>query len=261
MNANRRPLYMLLGLASLLLLEARSAEAQRREGDEGLSKLEIRIKRPTKFGEQVLSRGAYRLGFNEGQLIVFDARTMVLAARLDVKESELPKAVTKPSAKVVETKKSTEIRVRYRDRSYLAEGVAASKKEARPARVDLAAAKGAVGITGGIPDEQSDREFVERALPRLEKDIAHCADQAQKQRWSTDHPRFKRCVCPLTDKWRLPQPKKDLRVHRVLAKGQSGYSITVTPAGKVADCRVWSGSKPPKDEKSSGQPEAQAKER
>ncbi|MEM6730019.1 MAG: hypothetical protein AAF658_00600 [Myxococcota bacterium] len=239
-----------LGVSLTFLFDAR---AQRREGGDDLASLEIELKSAARFGDTRIPRGRYRLSFANEKLVLYQARTMVEAAQLDVEEKALPRVAPRAKAHVSKKRSKVEIRVRYRDREYVARGSVAEEKTPAGPTVDLASRKGAFGVTGGIPDAKSELELVAGALARYEKDVKHCADQAQKNRWTTDHPRFRRCVCPLTGKWRLPKVEKAIRVHRMLAKKRSGYSITVTDAGKVADCRVWIGPKPPSDEKTTAQ--------
>ncbi|MEO1481831.1 MAG: hypothetical protein AAFU77_06975 [Myxococcota bacterium] len=225
------------------------AEAQRREGDTGTSSLEITLKRPTAFADVKVAAGTYRLSVSGDGIVFSEARTMISRATVAAVATQLDKAVPKASVRVKQGRKTVEIRVRYRDREYVITGRPTAAERAKGPSVDLRGAKSGFGVTGGIPDKQSDEELVTNALNRYEKDVKHCGDAAHKQHWTTDHPRFRRCVCPLTAKWRLPKVTKDLRLHRVLAKRKSGYSITVTAAGKVADCRVWTGAEPPEDEK------------
>lgn len=234
---------------AVLLIPSADASAQRRDGGGDLATLEITLKRATKFADTTVAPGSYRVSLGNGILTLTQSRSMVAAARMPVEESTLEQAVDEASAEVKRKRKAVEIRVRYRDRAYVARGTEVEREVPRGPSVDLASRKSALGITGGIPDAKTDLELIAQSLTRYEKDVKHCADQAHKQRWTTDHPRFRRCVCPLTKKWRMPKVEKATRVHRILAKRRSGYSITVTDGGKVADCRVWTGSKPPADEK------------
>lgn len=237
-------------VVGICLLAARPADAQRRDGGGGeLAKLEITLEQATQFAGTTVSPGRYRLSLDGGTLTLLQAKTMVTAARVALEEATLDDPVAGATAKVSVSRENVAIRVRFRDREYVARGQRVEQKRPRGPSVDLASRKNVVGITGGIPAEKTDGELIAQSLSRYEKDIAHCADQAHKQRWTTDHPRFRRCVCPLTQKWRMPKVEKATRVHRPLAKRRSGYSITVTDAGKVADCRVWIGSKPPGDER------------
>ncbi len=242
-------LSMLLVWVVCVLMPGESAAQRRDGGGGGRAKLEITLEHPTRFATTTVLPGRYRLSLDGTTLTLLQARTMVTAARVPLEESVLEETVAEATATVSVSRRDVAIRVKVRDREYVARGERVAGENPRGPSVDLASRKNVVGITGGIPTEKTERELIAQSLSRYEKDIAHCADQAHKQRWTTDHPRFRRCVCPLTTKWRMPKVEKATRVHRPLAKRRSGYSITVTEAGKVADCRAWIGAKPPADEK------------
>ena len=98
-----------------------------------------------------------------------------------------------------------------------------------------------------VPGEtQTELGQVQNALQRYIKSVEECGKQAKKAHWETDDRRFVSCVCPLTDKWRLPKVGSDLRVHQPLPE-KTGFSITVTATGRVKDCRVWVGARSPED--------------
>ncbi|MEM6531268.1 MAG: hypothetical protein AAF654_01525 [Myxococcota bacterium] len=242
-------------VALIAFLVAAPAIAQRRDGGGASSSLEIQLKRSTAFGDTVLAAGTFRLSLSGDRIVFSEARTMLTQGTVPAVATQLAQAVDKATVQIKQDPKRVEIRLRYRDREYTVVG-RPTELAKKGTQVDLRASKAGFGVTGGIPERQTDEQLVVQALNRYEKDIRHCGDAAHKQHWTTDHPRFRRCVCPLTGKWRLPKVSKDLRVHRPLAKRKSGYSITVTAAGKVADCRVWIGSKPPADEKRPASEEA-----
>lgn len=132
------------------------------------------------------------------------------------------------------------------------EGAAATvevKNEATPpvGAIELGE-KQAQPVAAGAPVETSEQTLVEQALKRYERAIVPCIDQQHRAQWPTDHEAFTKCVCPHVVKWRLPKTTVELRQHRPLAKGKSGYSFSLDASGRPQFCRVWAGAAPPDDD-------------
>lgn len=223
-----------------------SAIAQRREGTATGRQLELTVKDPLRFGDSVLSPGRYRVAVTSSGLAFTDPQTMVTVATLPAQEQTSEQVVTPATIELKESGKGVVVVVRYMQQVYTARGAKTKLTVRAQPKIQLAAKHEAV-LQGGIPEAKSELALVQQALKRYVKSVKHCADKAHRSRWRTDDDRFYRCICPLAGKWRLPKVSAPLRVHSPLAKGRSGFSLTVMSTGKAADCRVWVGPKPPTD--------------
>src|SRR5688572_30756667 len=234
----------LLGVGASLALGV-PAQAQRR-GDSGAAgHLEIVFESPVKLGDVVLSAKRYRLSVSKRGVSFIHPTTMVAEATLPAQESQAKTVAPKPVAKL-ELNKAGEVvlTVHTGDRLYTLKGVPATAP-ASQGQVELASSQQA-NLGDVLPQAESTLELIQESLAkRWVKDVKHCADMAHRSRWVTDDKRFIACVCPIADRWRLPAAEPTLRVHHALAKGKSGLSLTVDGKGKVSNCRVWVGAKPP----------------
>lgn len=249
---------LLLGAAALWLAPAASV-AQRREGSTSDARLELALPAAVRFGEQVLPARLYRLSLAEGKLSFTDANTMVTAATVAVVESAGSDWVSPAKVELKKKGAAIEVIVRSGDRIYVASGAPADGGGAGAQSYEVQLAKNATALDlGAAPEQQSDRQLVARALERYGADVKRCAEKAQKSAWTTDDPRFVKCVCPLAKKWRMPKLSAELLMHHELAKGRAGMSFTVSADGKVKSCRVWVGASPPAEESAAPAAPAQA---
>jgi hypothetical protein len=233
----------LLVLGALLAL-SQMAEAQRREGRAAEVDLVIRLSRPVRFGEVTVAPGRYQVSVGNGMLTLAVADSMVIVASIPAQTSTASKSVSPPKASVSERRESVQITVASRTDRFTVTGVRLRGAAAEESPVEYAPKAESV-VTAETPQATADVTLVDEALKRYLPSVVPCGKLAHKSRWQTDDPRFVRCVCPLTEKWRLPKVKAALRLHRVLAAGRAGFSITVTPEGQVQDCRVWAGVRSP----------------
>lgn len=222
---------------------ATPVRAQRRDGGARTPVLEVSLPTAVQFGTSSVAARRYRLTLGEQGFALADPQTMILVVTVPVTQSAATTTIEGPQVKVTESGNEVRIVLQHEDRLYTAVGQKVALS--RDTSLVKFAGKQETALVGGIPEPQSEQALIEGALERYERSLAGCADRAHRARWTTDHPQFFKCVCPQTEKWRLPKPKQELRVHRPLAKGKSGYSLSVTPAGKVTKCRVWAGASPP----------------
>jgi hypothetical protein len=237
-------------IASLaVIVAATTAHAQRRGGGSANTVLEVTLKSAVKFGDIVVPASRYRISVSVRGLSFAHPTTMVAVATVPATETASAETVQKPTVEVVEKgADEVQIIVRSLDRVVVAKGVKTTVERKRR-DVELVSRHQA-DLGAVVPEQKTEVELIHHALSkRYIRDVKHCADKAHRSRWQTDDKRFWNCVCPLADRWRLPKVSADVRVHEPLAKGKSGISITVTPDGKVKDCRVWVGAEPPADER------------
>lgn len=238
------------GLLTVTLLVLAASDAVARRGRDGSRQtiLQITLKKPAKFGDVIVPARTYRVSIDGESLSLTDPRTMMVQATVPVQATQASAVVATPSAVVSHKAGRVRIIVKHLDHVYIATGVeAAHVPKAASPEVGLSAMKQSAVVLE-TSSEPTELALIRRALKRYMKVIMPCADRAHRARWKSDDPRFERCVCPWTDKWRLPRVQKELRVHHPLAKGKSGLSFTVTPKGRALNCRVWIGPKPPADE-------------
>ena len=235
----RRPILGgLVGVAVVL------AGGTPRDSSRDLAVLTIDLPVAATLGGAVVTRGRYRLTIGEQALVLTDPETMQVVATIPYHEEEVGTAAEKPAARVAVDGTTLTIVVTHLDRVYTARGSVGEVRPPRASAVQLAAKK--ERTPSNLPQTSSKEEDpLDRALRRYWPQLRHCTDRAQKRRWTTDHPLFHRCVCPLTQSWRLPKSEKVRRVHRFLLEGRFGVSLTVAPRGRVVACRVWAGREPP----------------
>lgn len=240
-------LAVILGLGGPVMAQRRGAKAETKA-------LEVELRSAARFGEVVVPAGRYRISVSKRGLSLAHPTTMVPVATLSAVSSDGAVTVNPATVEVVETPDGIiKLIVKLRERIYVAGGI---KTEApkKKRQVELASREGP-RIGDISPETKTEQELIHHALAsRYIKDVKHCADKAHRARWQTDDRRFWNCVCPLAERWRMPKVAEDLRVHFPLAKGKSGFSLTVTAKGRVKDCRVWVGAKPPVDETESEEP-------
>ena len=230
-------------LGVLLLLSASLATAQRREGKVETRVLRLSLEQPVRFGNVVVPAHTYRAMLGADGLALVDPETMVLVATVPVAMTDDPEPRAEPLVQVYRSGARVEIVVHLGTQVARAQGVVAPPAEGAP-DVTLAG-KAETTVVADLPEQESERALVDRAVQRYFSGIKHCADKAHRNHWTTDDPRFVSCVCPLLEKWRLPKVKAPLRVDHPLVKGRSGFSFTATPGGRPAGCRVWVGAAPP----------------
>jgi len=231
-------------VAAAITMVVAPAQAQRREGRQSTSVLEVRLPVCVKFGKLAIPARSYRVTLGAGVFALADPQTMVVIATVPVTEAETAKAVEQPRIEIEHVGSRVDIVMLAGDRIYRATGVAAEGESPEPSPVVLAGKQERV-VEGGGPEQRTATQLVARATKRYMSGIKHCVDKAHRSRWGTDDHRFVKCVCPIVLRWKMPPINAPLLMHWPLAKGRHGFSFHVTPAGKVTSCRVWAGSKPP----------------
>lgn len=235
---------VLVGLSAVLWTSAAAAK-RRAPGAEAQGSLVITLKKPARFGDVRVASGRYRLTLAKGQLVLADPKSMRVLGRLPTQRRQA-EAVVSPAR--VERRCSGErvtLRLHHLNRLYIAAGKRDRATAPAKSLVDLAK-KQEKQVKGAIPKPKTAAELVARALARYETSLEHCIARAHRNRWKSDDPALKRCICPLVRDWRLPKTQPPVRLHRHLARGTLGYSLTAGPAGHANNCRVWVGPKPPK---------------
>ncbi len=236
-------LWWILTLAFVLPV---TSHAQRRDGGKAAKVLVVTLSEAAEFGKQLVYAGAYKVIFNEGILVLRNPKSLSKEIRLRGKttRSEMPQ--DNPTATTAIRKNTLEIVYRSGNMIYTTKGKV--KPKALPTEDSLALSKSeerTVGSTGGISVEQNDRDNAAVALKRYVGGVEHCADQGRKSRWKTDDARFEACVCPITKKWRMPKLETQVWVHHRFGKKRFGFSIEVSPKGRIKGCRVWAGTRAP----------------
>ncbi len=237
--------FTLVYLLTCMMLIPTISTAGPREGGKTGKTLVIKLKYAYRFGDVIVKRGRYKVKAKKCCLTLLSPTSMVTKAQLSVVETKLPQPVGQATVFVKQNEEGVEIILRHLERKMVATGVRCSKDELVRKSVTLVSRE--TKIEGADAAEFTDKDAIDQALTRYLKSVSHCADMAHRNRWKSDDPRFQKCVCPMTSRWRMPKVKADRRVHPFLAKGKSGFSITVTPEGRVKDCKVWLGAKAPTD--------------
>lgn len=232
----------LLAPASTSMAQRRGAEATPHRGNS----LRLKLKWSATFGAVRLRRGTYRLTTSKAGLTLTNPRTMVSAGTIAATVEETTEG-SKTAVRVIAAGEKITIIVNTGNRRFTAVGAkAAPPREGQ--RVVLARQK-QVNLDGLLPQEKTVRQSIHEAIDQSYiRAVKRCADLAQKSHWRTDDKRYWNCLCPNTSKWLFAKPKVDMRIHHHIAPATYGFSLTVTPKGKVKDCRVWVGAKPPADE-------------
>jgi hypothetical protein len=247
-NHRKTRLQLLLLFTCTWACGAPAAFAQQRGADAKSAALEVKFVSPVQFGAVVVAPGLYRVTISNRGLGLVHPTTMVPVATLPVEES-LGSGDINPAQAILLVKAGgvIELVVKSRTRVYTAKGTQAGAEAQANDRVELASRDGAQ-IGAILPEQKTELDLIHESLTRrYAREVRHCNEQAERAHWKTDDRRFWNCVCPLTQRWRLPLVKKDLRVHYPLAKGKTGLSLTITAKGRVKDCRVWVGDKPPQE--------------
>lgn len=238
-------------LAALALtLVAATAAGQRREGGVALVPLIVQLSAPVRFEDRVVPAGRYRLSLSKTGITFILDRSMVVVATLEARHRALEKPVRSPRVELREQGSRVVLVVTVLADRYIALGTRESGAAAG-ASPAVYASKPEVNLDAYLPVGTPDEALVDEALERYRSSVLHCGDKAHKNRWRTDDLRFSACVCPIAQKWRLPKVTAPLRLHRVLAPGRAGFSISVMPDGRAQNCRVWIGGASPEiaDEK------------
>jgi len=244
----KRAVFALLALALLAVMVAALAPAltwaQRREGN-AASALAVTLPSAVRFGAVALPAGSYRLYITDAGLAFADPRTMVTVATVAVERLANDTPTAQSTLELREQGKEVRLRVLTASEVLTALG---ERLERMPNAVGVEYATKAEAALGAhkIVDPD-DVVLVDAVLRRYLVSIQDCADSAHRGRWSTDDPRFQKCVCPIAEKWRLPRVHAELRLHRHIDKGHAGVSLTVLPDGRVQNCRVYMGPKSPEE--------------
>lgn len=236
------------GYCGLLLagsvISVTTLHAQPRDSSRDTTPLTVTIPFATRFGETVVAPRRYRVTLDANGLALVDPDSMLLVAVVPVEQSTAADSVAAPEVSIAVHGSELTITLRHLDQVYHAHGAQAELVTDRAPQVELAG-KSETLVADAAPETTTERDLIDRALVRYLGDVKHCADKAHRARWQTDDPKFVRCLCPMTEKWRLPRLEHAIRVHRPLTRGRHGFSITVSPEGRATECRVWAGVEPP----------------
>jgi hypothetical protein len=236
----------LLGMATAPVLPA---WAQRREGA-AASALVVQLPMAVRFGDASVPAGRYRVSISDSSLVLLTEGGMVAVAAIPCRVSTTPKVVSPARIQLVERGNSVQLTLSSQNERYTATGTRIAAAADAP-QIEYAK-KSEPTLQAPVPPPTEDEAIATSAVDRLMGGVTHCGEMAHKSRWQTGDPRFVQCVCPITTKWRLPRIDGDVRLHRVLAPGRAGFSITVTADGRARDCAVWVGPLPPEQKRGSG---------
>ncbi len=194
--------------------------------------------------------GMYKVIREQQFLVVVEAKTMVVKAKVRAQEKDSGQYHTRPRLGFSVLKKQSKGVLDFfvQDRVYTA-FVSVDEHAQKPgsSTVVLEQKKKESKVH---ERESAETEVmqIQKTLKKYGQSVVQCADRAMSVRWETDDPRFKTCVCPIVQKWKLPKITQPKRVHHFLVKKRWGFSFTLSKNGQAEKCRVWAGSKPPKDE-------------
>lgn len=243
---------LVLGLASMPGVGR--AQARRGAADGSLVPLFVDLPVAVRFDQTVLAPQRYRIIVAQDGVAFADPLTMVVATLVPITPLELEDVPVHDRVELTVHDTQVEIVVHRGVWQYSLSGMVTAPP---PPESDVALGTKTERVVQA-PLPLTEKQLVERAMHRYLEGLQGCADSAQKNRWETDDPRFVQCVCPLLQTWRLPKVSQAVRLHQPLAPGQSGFSFTATPEGRVAQCRVWMGPKPPANETTAAPPTAPA---
>ena len=229
---------------SLSFLDRPLAKAQRREASDGPEKLELELASNLRFGKTIVSAGKYFLQINETTFDLINPQTMLIEATVPTNKEPLKEFQVKSSIEITIKKNAAMITVLHAHNKYVTAGIITKEKKGRTPDVEQGE-KSEKEIKQEIK-RHTDKELVREVFTRYIDVVEPCISRARKSRWKTDDPQFIQCLCPLTEKWRLPKVKKALWVHQQIPKKRFGFSLYVNKRGKAQKCRVWAGWKPPK---------------
>jgi len=219
------------------------ANAQRRESSERPEQLKIELASNLRFGKVIVSAGKYLLNINDRTFDLIHPNTMLIEASIPTNREKLKQFQEKSSLTIKAQGNTALITVLHTNYKYQTAGIITKEKKEIVPDVPQGE-KSEKEIKQNIK-RHTDQELVKEVFVRYLDVVEPCITRARKARWKTDEPQFVQCLCPLTEKWRLPKVKKNLWVHQQIPKKRFGFSIFVNKQGKAAKCRVWAGWKPP----------------
>jgi len=220
------------------------ANAQRRESSKQPDSIKIELTSNLRFGKVIVSAGNYLLNINNQKIDLIAPDTMLIEASIPTNREPLNTFQEKSSLSIDINKNTALITVLHGNYKYETAGIITKEKKEKTPDVEQGE-KSEKTIKQEIK-KHTDKELVKEVFTRYLDTVEPCITRARKSRWKTDEPQFVQCLCPLTEKWRLPKVKKSLWVHQQIPKKRFGFSIYVNKKGKAAKCRVWAGWKPPK---------------
>ena len=223
--------------------------AQRREGSKVAASITVEFTKPVLFGDVFVPARVLHLSLSKGAFVFTDPKTMIVLSSVPVVSSvSTEDLVEQPILEILRDGKKVTLSLAYKDEVHVAQGETAEGREPSGTSPDVATSKVGVDVSAELSKRPKDVELIMRATVRYREGVMHCADKAFRRRWGTDHRKFKRCLCPITRSWRLPKVKKPLRLSVELQRYRSGMSFTVNARGRVTECRVWRGRRPPEGE-------------
>ena len=240
----RHFIFLFLCTICFTLNTSSTANAQRRESSERPEQLKIELASNLRFGKVLVSAGKYLLNINERTFDLIHPNTMLIEASIPTNREKLEEFQEKSSLTIEAHGNTALITVLHTNYKYVTAGIVTKeKKEVTP---DVPQGEKSEQEIKQEIKKHTDKELVKEVFVRYLDVVEPCISRARKSRWKTDAPQFVQCLCPLTEKWRLPKVKKALWVHQQIPKKRFGFSIFVNKQGKAAKCRVWAGWKPPK---------------
>ena len=235
--------------ALILLFHLGGVQAKRRQGKQVLVNLSFNLTRPAMFGNVLVPARPLHLILSKETFVFTDPKTMFLVSTVPVVTSKSPREfLDSPKLKKMERNGKVTLRLFHKDRIYTALGVSLKEGQKQKKGPKTASKKEGVDVVAQVTEHPEDAELIVGASGRYREGVIHCAENAFRFRWGTDHPKFKRCLCPITSSWRLPRLKTSIRVSIELERYRSGMSFTATPKGRVTECRVWRGRVAPEGE-------------
>jgi len=233
----------LLGVGLFML--TLNVQGQPRDTGGGVEDLRIKLRQSTRFGDTLIPAGTLMVSLKDDTVAFARPDTMVVVGTVRVRPRAVPEYRSLATVSVNESADKVVIEFRFRRMVYRLDG----RPEARAASSSaVVARKNERRQTAGLPKDESDVDKIRRGLKRFRGSVEHCGRNAQRSRWKTDDRRFKRCVCPIIERWRLGRINVPVRVSYPVLEYQSGMSFDLSARGRVSGCRVWVGARPPKGE-------------
>lgn len=238
-----------MGLVLMLLLMGVQPALAKRRGVavQKVQRVEITLKKPTLFKQNALAAGTYAVRLQGDSIVLVNNKSMRPSAKMKAKRSASKTIAKKISAKLV-AGKGGQIRlvVHQKGQLFTLEGRWDKSVQAKSPSLALGARKSAKLDDDVLPPDLDEIALIKESMGnRFVRQVEHCGERAAKLRWKTAQREFTQCVCPMTEKWRLPKPKKTTAVSHDLVKNKNGITLVLNPKGRVQGCSVWSGKTSP----------------
>ena len=215
-----------------------------RVGERFIEHPPIELRQSLTDGKDVLRPGRYRVRVRAGRIIVADAELRQVQLRAPCKWSVLGKSFSQPQVTLM--KSGQEWRLDYRYRAWSCaltlredKGLIPDEQLKLPESV-----KRRRTISSGIFDEPDAYELLTQTLEKRASDLKPCLVRAERRGPRLTVNELSRCMCSMSEVWRLPKVEKPLDIALRVVPYPFGLAFTHRADGRKADCRGWLGRGP-----------------